>query len=284
MAQGLRDSTTGALDRRVNATHVVTGADGWSPTDVAVAKDLAATPGVEGVTGVRMDGALAFGDKEIVNSVDPRTVGGLFTFDWADGDDAVLTHMGAGDAIVDEGWAKEQKLGVGDRFSITSPKGDELALTVRGIEESPVIDAFALGPITISQPAFEKAFDSRLNTLTFVKADAGADLISTSVITQSAPRTAFLTSSPITTAPFSRLTQSRTPSSGRSSSGQATLSSKPKRAAACIQETATLLQSPTQATARPLMGPLCSSKVMISAMTWQGWLLSVRPLMTGMVA
>ncbi|HKG65543.1 MAG TPA: FtsX-like permease family protein [Solirubrobacteraceae bacterium] len=176
VAQGLRDSTTGALERRVDATHVITGADGWSPTDVAVAKDLASTPGVQGVTGLRMDGAQAFGDKEIVNSVDPKTVGGLFTFDWADGDDAVLTHMGAGDAIVDEGWAKEQKLGVGDRFSITSPKGTELGLTVRGIEESPVIDAFALGPITISQQAFEKAFDSRLNTLTFVKADAGADL------------------------------------------------------------------------------------------------------------
>ncbi len=176
VAQGLRDSTTGALDRRVAATHVVTGADGWSPTDVAVAKDLSTAPGVEGVTGVRMDGALAFGDKEIVNSVDPETVGGLFTFDWAEGDDAVLTQMAAGDAIVDEGWAKEQKLGVGDRFSITSPKGDELALTVRGIEESPVIDAFSLGPITISQAAFEQAFESRTNAMTFVKADAGTDL------------------------------------------------------------------------------------------------------------
>ncbi len=176
VAQGLRDSTTGALDRRVAATHVVTGADGWSPTDVAVAKDLASAPGVAGVTGVRMDGALAFGDKEVVNSVDPETVGGLFTFDWAEGDDAVLTGLAAGDAIVDEGWAKEQALGVGDRFTITSPKGEKLALTVRGIEESPVIDAFALGPITISQAAFERAFESRNNALTFVKADPGADL------------------------------------------------------------------------------------------------------------
>ena len=47
---------------------------------------------------------------------------------------------------------------------------------MKAIEDSPVIDAFALGPITISQQAFEKAFDSRVNTLTFVKADAGADL------------------------------------------------------------------------------------------------------------
>jgi putative ABC transport system permease protein len=176
VAQGLRESTTGALDRRVDATHVVTGADGWSPTDVAVAKDLAATPGVQGVTGVRMDGALAFGDKEIVNSVDPKTVGGLFTFDWAEGSDAALANLPKDGAIVDEGWAKEQGLGVGDRFSITSPKGDKLPLTVKAIEESPVIDAFALGPITISQAAFERSFESRSNALTFVKADAGADL------------------------------------------------------------------------------------------------------------
>ena len=33
VAQGLRDTTSGSLERRVNATHVVTGADGWSPTD-----------------------------------------------------------------------------------------------------------------------------------------------------------------------------------------------------------------------------------------------------------
>ncbi len=176
VAQGLRESTTGALDRRVDATHVVTGADGWSPTDQAVAKQLAATPGVEGVTALRMDGALAFGQKETVNSVDPETVGGLFTFDWADGSDEVLTSLPDDGAIVDEGWAKEQGLGIGDRFEITSAKGDELALTVRGIEESPVIDALALGPITISQAAFERAFESRANSLTFVEADAGADL------------------------------------------------------------------------------------------------------------
>ncbi|HET8952103.1 MAG TPA: FtsX-like permease family protein [Solirubrobacteraceae bacterium] len=176
VAQGLRESTSGAVDRRVDATHVITGADGWSPTDPAVAKDLAATPGVQGVTAIHMDGGLSYGQKEIVNSVDPKTVGGMFTFDWADGSDQALTSLPADGAIVDEGWAKEHHLGVGDRFEVTSPKGDELALTVKAIEDSPVIDAFALGPITISQAAYDKAFENRANALTFVKADAGADL------------------------------------------------------------------------------------------------------------
>ncbi len=48
VAQGLRDTTSGSLERRVNATHVVTGADGWSPTDPAVAKDLAVGTGRAG--------------------------------------------------------------------------------------------------------------------------------------------------------------------------------------------------------------------------------------------
>jgi putative ABC transport system permease protein len=176
VAQGLRDSTSGSADRRIAATHVVTGVDGWSPTDPAVARDLARTPGVTGVTAIRQDGGLVFGGKETINSIDPKTVGGLFTYDWADGSDKELPGLGRDGAIVDEGWAKEHHLGVGDRFSVTSAKGVKLALAVRGIEKSPVMDWLSLGPITISQSAFQGAFESNRNYLTFVKADAGANL------------------------------------------------------------------------------------------------------------
>jgi putative ABC transport system permease protein len=178
VAQGLRDTTSGSLERRVNATHVVTGADGWSPTDPAVARDLASAPGVQRVTSIRQDGALAFGGKEIVNSVDPKTVDGLFSFDWADGSDATLSRLGADQAIVDEGYASEKKLAVGDAFSITSPSGKRLALKVAAIEKSPVIDAISLGPITVSQAAFARAFESHTDYLTFVKADAGTSFAS----------------------------------------------------------------------------------------------------------
>ena len=47
---------------------------------------------------------------------------------------------------------------------------------------------------------------------------------------------------------------------------------------------ATLLPSPLQAIVRPSIGPFCSSKVITSAMIWQGWDASVRPLITGTVA
>jgi putative ABC transport system permease protein len=176
VAQGLRDSTSGSAERRIAATHVVTGVDGWSPTDPAVARDLARTPGVTAVTSIRQDGGLVFGGKETINSIDPKTVSGLFTFDWAQGSDAVLSTLGGDGAIVDEGLAKEHHLGVGDRLSVTSVKGTRLELTVKAIEKSPVIDAIGLGPVTVSQATFERAFESKQDLLTFVKADAGANL------------------------------------------------------------------------------------------------------------
>ena len=176
VAQGLRDSTSGTAERRIAATHVVTGQDGWSPTDQSVARDLARTPGVTGVTSIRQDGGLVFGDKEIVNSVDPKTVSGLFTFDWADGSDAALKSLGDDGAIVDEGLAKEHHLAVGDELAVTSAKGTRLDLTVKAIEKSPVMDAISMGPVTISQHAFDRAFESRQDMLTFVKAGDGTNL------------------------------------------------------------------------------------------------------------
>ena len=45
-----------------------------------------------------------------------------------------------------------------------------------------------------------------------------------------------------------------------------------------------MLASPVQATVRPRIGPRCSSKVITSAITWQGCERLVRPLITGTVA
>ncbi len=72
--------------------------------------------------------------------------------------------------------------------------------------------------------------------------------------------------------------------SGSSGSGPVKVRSKPNCSAAWAKEAKTLLPSPDQTTLRPAMGPRCSSKVMTSAMIWQGWVRLVRPLMTGTVA
>jgi putative ABC transport system permease protein len=176
VAQGLRSTTSGSLERRVAATHVVTGQDGWSAVDGDVAKAVAGVRGVRTVSAIPQDAAQAFGDTELINAVDPATIGKVFSFEWKEGSTATLAGLGSDGAVVDEGWATEHRLKVGDPFSITSIRGDKLALRVDGIEKSPVLDLLALGPITISRQAYESAFEGGPNYLTLVDAKPSANL------------------------------------------------------------------------------------------------------------
>jgi len=105
-----------------------------------------------------------------------------------------------------------------------------------------------------------------------------------SVTTASASRTAASGSWVTTSRAPSPRAQPRISAGGESSGGQARRSVKSKRAAAWIQDPAMLFPSPDHATVRPRIGPRCSSKVITSAITWQGWVRSVRPLITGTVA
>jgi putative ABC transport system permease protein len=159
---GLKATTSDSLERRVTADHVIVAQDDWSPMAPDVAADVARAPGVESVATVSQDAGRAFGDVEIVNGVDTK---GLLRFDITKGK-ATLDGTGA---VVDEGWATEHKLGVGDAFTLTSAKGVDLRLTVRGIEHSPVLDLLGLGPISVGTPAYSRAFDNDASFLTLVK-------------------------------------------------------------------------------------------------------------------
>lgn len=151
---GFRSFERSSLEHRIQAQQVVYGADGWSPIPDSVERAVARTPGVTAVTSLRQDGTLAFGGRERINAIDPATVGGLFDFDWVDGSPDTLRSLGADGAVLDSGFASEHHLAVGDRFAVTSSAGRRVALEVRGIERSPVLDMMNLGPITVSAQAF----------------------------------------------------------------------------------------------------------------------------------
>ena len=127
-----------------------------------------ALAGVGTVSSLRQDGALAFGQQEGINAVDPASIGGLFDYDIKEGDQEALTTLGRDGAIVNDGYASEHGLKVGSTFAITSMQGTQLNLTVRAIERSPSFDVLSLGPITISHAAFDSAFAQQRNRLTFV--------------------------------------------------------------------------------------------------------------------
>jgi putative ABC transport system permease protein len=176
VANGLRQETKGTLNDRISASHVITAQDGYTPMDPDIARTAGAVPGVTAVSSLRQDGALVAGDKEIVNGVDGATVAKVFDFKWQDGSNRVLAGLGANGAIVDDGWAAEHHAKVGDTITLTSAKGAKLALQVRGIEKSPVLDSLGLGPITVSMAAFERAFETQRDRLTFVNTSDPAAL------------------------------------------------------------------------------------------------------------
>jgi putative ABC transport system permease protein len=120
---------------------------------------------VRAVTGVRQDGALAFGHETGVTAVDPAAIGRLYRYDVTAGS---LASLGRDGALVTDRFASKHRLGLGDRFAITSIKGVRLTLTVRAIEHLPALDPLALGPVTISHAAFAGAFDTRRDRFALV--------------------------------------------------------------------------------------------------------------------
>ena len=103
-----------------------------------------------------------------------------------------------------------------------------------------------------------------------------------SVTTQSAPRTASIGSVTMRTlpraAPSPACPWAAAASPGRRRAGRSRSAPRPgSTSSPCC------CRRPTTRRACPSIGPRCSSKVITSAMSWQGWVRSVRPLMTGTV-
>ena len=169
VANGLRQETKGTLNDRIAASHVITAEDGWSPMNPEVAQAAATVPGVKrgqrAAPGRRPRGRPE-GDRQRRRPGDDRQGVRLPL----EGRLQTRSSPRSGDdgAVVDEGWATEHGLKVGDALTVTSAKGVKLPLTVRGIEDSPVLDSLGLGPITVSSAAFTRAFENQRDRLAFV--------------------------------------------------------------------------------------------------------------------
>jgi putative ABC transport system permease protein len=176
LGQGLKDSTSGQLERQISASRIIVDKDGWTPITPAVERAAAATPGVRVATSIRQDGALAYGKEAGLNTVDPAKIAKVFDFKWKQGNRDTIASLGSDGAVIDSNWATKHRLGVGDHFQITSAGGHRMDLQVRGIEDAPVINGLGLGPITISRDAAKAAkLQATRNRLTLVDAPGSAD-------------------------------------------------------------------------------------------------------------
>ncbi len=88
------------------------------------------------------------------------------------GSDQVIATLGAHGAFVDKDYAKKHLLEIGSPLTLTSPRGTQLELQVRGIFDPPT-GGSPFGRVTISTSAWDKIYDQPQNIFSFVRMSGG---------------------------------------------------------------------------------------------------------------
>ena len=75
--------------------------------------------------------------------------------------------------MIEQAFANDHKLSVGESFSVLTPAGKTADLTVKGIYEAPPFFKM-LGEVTMPVKTFDSVFESPKNLYTFVNTEGGA--------------------------------------------------------------------------------------------------------------
>jgi putative ABC transport system permease protein len=167
LANGMKASNRGAIEDQVSADYVITAQDGFSPFVAAAGDEVATSSDAEVVSNVRADLGKVGDSSTYVTGIDPSTILETYTFDWKEGDDAVVRNLGSDDAVVDAKFAEDNNIAVGDTISILTPSGTRLEQTVTGLYEPPPFYPL-LGGVSISQETFDASYERPRNQFTFV--------------------------------------------------------------------------------------------------------------------
>ena len=172
MAAGITKSFRGAVDDLWVSGYAITAQNNFDPIPIAAGNAAARTPGVQAIANVRG------GDAQIFNGVHQATAVGpggaqIFNMTWLDGgSSAVFTKLGAHGAFVDKGFAKSHHLTIGSPVQLTAPTGKSVDLHVIGIFDPPT-GGSPFGPVTISDTAWDKIYDTPQNLYSFVRMRGG---------------------------------------------------------------------------------------------------------------
>jgi putative ABC transport system permease protein len=172
IAAGITKSFRGAVDDLWTSGYAITAQNNFDPIPIAAGNAAARTPGVQAIANVRAGDALIFGKVHQATAVNP---GGaqIFRMKWLQGgSNAVIARLGADGAFLDSGFAKSHHLTIGSPLKLTSPTGQTINLHVLGIFKPPT-GGSPFGPVTISDAAWDRIYDSPLNLYSFVRMRSG---------------------------------------------------------------------------------------------------------------
>jgi putative ABC transport system permease protein len=167
LANGMKASNRGAIERQVIADYVVTSQSGFEPFVAAAGEAIRSAPEARLVTSVRSDLGKVAGKSRYVTGIEQGAIASAYRFDWVHGSDATLRQLGRQDAIVDEDFADEEGLNIGDRFPFVSATGERLQLKVKGVFAPPPFYPL-LGAVSIPRATFDSVYERPRNQFTFV--------------------------------------------------------------------------------------------------------------------
>ena len=175
LAESIRASIDDTLDRQFAGDVAILNTDGFSPIPSAVADEMRGVDGVGAVSPIARQPARVEGNGEEIQlfGIEPGSVGEVANLDWTDGSDEVLARLGRDGALVEEGWAEDNDVAVGDRLELTGTRGDRIAVTVEGS----VRDRAGLIVDTVAIPhrTLRAELGARDDILTLVDFAPGAD-------------------------------------------------------------------------------------------------------------
>jgi putative ABC transport system permease protein len=175
-AAGVRATIDQGIDEQVRAASIVTHEDGFSPLPRGVAERLAQVDGVTAVSSIRFETGRLAGESGTtsVSGVDTDTVRDVLTLDWVEGSDAVLSDLGEGNAAVNDEFADEHDLAVGDTVRFTTPRGTEVSYRVSGIYDA---SAGVVGGVLVSNASLERDWDAKDIAFALVAGDADPEAL-----------------------------------------------------------------------------------------------------------
>jgi putative ABC transport system permease protein len=171
-AAGLNSSIAKTIDENFKSDVILQNTDGFSPIPkdaVAAARD---EDGVSSVSSITYGSGEYRGEQIRLAGVDPRTINGVLDLKFVDGGSpAILSGLGAREAILDESWADSKGLDVGDKVRVRTPLEKTAVYTVRGEVEG-ALDLY--GKMLVPESTIGPLFGTTQPSIALVRVEHGA--------------------------------------------------------------------------------------------------------------
>jgi putative ABC transport system permease protein len=173
-AASVRSSIGDTLDRQFVGDLAIVNTDGFSQIPSAIGDEVEGIDGVETVSRQTLVPARLEpqGNEFFAVGIDPATIGEVAALDWAEGGDESLAALAEGGALLDEQFAEDHSLAVGDEVRLTGASGDEMSAPVVGITER---SRFIVDDVALDRELLRDRLGSTDDTTIFVNFAAGAD-------------------------------------------------------------------------------------------------------------